>query len=142
MIKGACHCGNIRFLLRWPDGEDTLSARVCGCGFCTRHGGAWTSHPGAALDVTIEDRSVLSEYRFATATADFLVCSVCGVVPLVLSEIDGVRYAVVNVNTFADVDNLAVDRCATDFDGEEQADRLERRRRNWIPDVTVNSAGA
>ena len=135
-ISGSCHCGNVRFSLQWPDGEDAIAARVCGCGFCTRHGGAWTSHPDAVLNANIGDRSAVSKYRFATATADFMVCSVCGVVPFVLSEIGGTTYAVVNVNTFEDIDTLQVTRSTTDFEGEEQSDRLLRRQRNWIPDVS------
>ena len=139
VISGSCHCGNVRFSLQWPD--HAIAARVCGCGFCTRHGGAWTSHPDAALTAIIEDRSSVSTYRFATATADFIVCSICGVVPLVLSEIDGKSYAVVNVNTFEDVGTLEITRCTTDFDGEQQSDRLLRRQRNWIPDVSFEYAG-
>ncbi len=138
LIIGSCHCGNVQFSMQWPDGEDAISARVCGCDFCTRHGGAWTSHPDATLTVSTGDQSLVSKYRFATATADFMVCSVCGVVPLVLSEIDGTCYAVVNVNTFEDVGPLEITRSATDFEGEEQADRLQRRRCNWIPRVTFD----
>ena len=138
LINGSCHCGNVCFSLQWPEGEDPIAARVCGCDFCTRHGGSWTSHPDAALTVNIGDPSLVSKYRFATATADFMVCSVCGVVPLVLSEIDGTSYAVVNVNTFEDAGSLEVTRSATDFDGEEQADRLQRRRRNWISRVNFD----
>jgi len=140
-IDGSCHCGNVRFSLRWPDGEGAIAARVCGCGFCTRHGGAWTSHPDAALTAMIGDRSSVSKYRFATASADFFVCSICGVVPFVLSEIDGNSYAVVNVNTFEDIGTLEITRCTADFDGEEQSDRLLRRQRNWIPDVSFDFAG-
>lgn len=140
VIKGSCHCGNVRFSLHWPDKEKVIQARVCGCGFCTRHGGAWTSHAKASLIVKIGDRSSVSNYRFETATADFVVCSVCGVVPLVLSEIDGRCYAVVNVNTFEAIDSMQVTRVGTDFDGEEQSDRLDRRRRNWIADVAFENA--
>ena len=142
LINGSCHCGNIRFALQWPDGEDTVAARVCGCDFCTRHGGAWTSHADAKLAVGIGDPSLVSKYRFATATADFIVCSTCGVVPLVLCEIDETCYAVVNVNCFEDIDELQLTRCGTDFDGEGQSDRLRRRKRNWIPDVSFEFDGA
>jgi hypothetical protein len=87
------------------------------------------------------DQSHVSEYRFGTATAEFLICSKCGVVPLATSDIDGVLYAVVNTNTFNDEDKSMLSRSATDFDGEEVGDRLARRQRNWISVVIFSRFG-
>jgi hypothetical protein len=137
-ILGGCHCGNIRFSLQWPSNAPGVPVRKCGCTFCTKHGGAWTSHPDAALSVKIGIGTNASGYQFGTATADFHVCSVCGCVPFVSSQIDNVRYAVVNVNTFESVDKLSFDESATDFSAEDTAVRLARRKRNWIPDVQVS----
>ena len=85
----------------------------------------------------MRDQDAVSRYRFATESADFVICSSCGVVPVVLSEIDAVCYAVVNVNVFDDVDESCLTRRATSFDGEAVADRLQRRQANWIPNVEV-----
>jgi len=63
------------------------------------------------------------------------VCAHCGVVPLVTSRIAGRLYAVVNVNTFENVDPASVRRAAASFDGESEDARLERRQRIWIGDV-------
>ena len=115
-----------------------IPVRECGCDFCTKHSGAWTSHPEAQLVVHVDKPEALSKYRFATRTADFLVCASCGVVPLVLSEIDGEGYAVVNANAFDDMESLILRRNATDFDGEQTNARLQRRKQNWIPHVHVN----
>lgn len=139
-IDGACHCGNIRFILRWPNFEATIPVRNCGCAFCKKHTGAWTSHRNSELAVQIDDLSLVSKYSFETKTADFYVCSVCGVVPLVLSEIDDEHYAVVNVNTFEDIGNLSFSSSSTNFDGEDTGSRLERRKRNWIPNVLLNAS--
>ena len=79
-------------------------------------------------------------YRFGTGTADFYVCSVCGVPPLVLSEIDGSRYAVVNINTFDDIHGLSFSTSTSNFDGEDTGSRLERRKRNWIPNVLLTAS--
>jgi hypothetical protein len=57
------------------------------------------------------------------------------VVPLATSVIDGTVYAVVNVNTFEDVDPSVLARMPVTFDGESEHERLARRRRNWIGDV-------
>lgn len=136
-IHGGCHCGNIRFSLEWPRSESEIPVRKCGCTFCVKHGGAWTSHREAQLAAAIDDHSLVSKYIFGTETADFYVCSVCGVAPFVLSEIDGRLYAVINVNTFEDSGGLSYSSSSTDFDGEDAGSRLERRKRNWIPNVVV-----
>lgn len=137
-INGSCHCGNVRFTLSWPQSDSEIPVRECGCTFCQKHGGSWTSHRDAELGITIADQSLVSMYNFGTKTADFHVCSVCGVVPFVLSEIDGSKYAVVNVNTFDNIDDFVLSRSATDFDGEDLGNRLERRKRNWISKIRLN----
>lgn len=134
-IEASCHCGNIRFSLRWPKSSTEIPVRECGCTFCRKHGGAWTSNRESSLEVRIDDGSLVSEYQFGTATAVFHVCTKCGAVPLVTSEIDGGLYAVVNTNTFDDTAQFTFSRSAADFEGEGVGDRLDRRRRNWIPDV-------
>ena len=137
-INGACHCGNIHFLLGWPDSETEIHVRKCGCTFCEKHAGAWTSHGSSQLVVEIDNESLCSKYTFGTKTAEFFVCSVCGVVPFVLSEIDDNQYAVVNVKVFEDVGGFSFSSASTNFDGEDAGTRLERRKRNWIPNVLVN----
>ena len=78
------------------------------------------------------DAAAHARYRFETATADFHVCARCGAVPLVISEIDGGVYAVVNVNTFENVEPSRLRHAEVRFDGEETDARLARRRRGWI----------
>ena len=70
-----------------------------------------------------------------TRTADFHVCTRCGVVPVVTSYIDGQLYAVVSVNAFEGVPASLLRRAPASFDGEGTDDRLARRKRNWIRDV-------
>ena len=138
-IEGKCHCGAIAFVLQWPGEGSTIPVRACSCTFCTKHGGVYTSHRDAELAAVIHDRALVSRYRFGTETADFYLCSRCGVVPFVTSEIEGNLYAVVNVNSFEGIDPSRFSRAVTDFDGETTESRLERRKRNWIPSVTVTS---
>lgn len=140
LIHGHCHCGNISFRLLWEPDPARIPARACGCSFCTRQGGAWTSIPSGRLDVTIRDPSLASRYAFGTRTADFHVCSRCGVVPVVTSTIDGRDYAVVNVNTFDDAASALVDRTPVVFADEDAATRNARHQRNWIADVRFTEA--
>jgi hypothetical protein len=136
-ISGRCHCGNISFVLDWKPEPSEIPARACTCSFCTKHGGVWTSCPTGSLRVTIKDSRHVSNYAFETETAQFRLCTQCGVVPLVTSLIDGRLYAVVNVNTFEGVDSSLLKRSSMSLDGEAREDRLSRRQRNWIADVTL-----
>lgn len=136
-IEGACHCGNIRFVLSWPKSAAEIPVRKCSCSFCQKHRGAWTSHPDSELSAKIDDPSSVSKYNFGTKTADFFVCHKCGVVPFVISEIDSNAYAVVNVNAFNAAGSFSFSSSITNFDGEGTGDRLERRKRNWIANVQL-----
>jgi hypothetical protein len=135
LIRGRCHCGNISFVLDWKPEPLEIPARACGCTFCVKHGGVWTSCPQGALRVTVCDPALVHHYAFGTRTADFHVCRSCGVVPVVTSVIDAHRYAVVNVNAFEAVDAALLRRTPASFDAEDEAMRLARRARHWIADV-------
>ena len=142
LITGSCRCGNICFVLRWEPEPAEIPARACSCSFCARHGGVWTSCPTGSLDVTVRDPSLESRYVFGTKTAQFHICSRCGVAPVVTSRIDGHLYAVVNVNAFDDVDAFLLRRVPAAFDRESEEARLARRKRNWIGRVNYSAAGS
>ena len=141
VIKGGCHCGNVTFSLAWEPDPAEIPARACGCSFCAKHGGVWTSHPAGALEVRVEDPALVSRYAFGTRTAEFHVCARCGIVPVVTSRIDGRLYAVVSVNAFEGLDPSLIRRGSADFEGEGTDSRLARRRRNWIADVRIIEGG-
>jgi hypothetical protein len=94
----------------------------------------------ASFYLRIADDSRVRRYRFGTKTADFHVCLTCGVIPIVTCVIEGIRYAVFNVNTFDDVDRSQLVETAANFEGETTENRLARRRRNWTPEA-VRSEG-
>jgi hypothetical protein len=142
LITGKCHCGNIAFTLDWRPEPTDIPARACDCSFCTKHGGVWTSCPTGSLRVTVGNPSLVSKYAFGTKTADFYVCSACGVAPLVTSRIDGRLYAVVSVNAFENVDPALLRRAGATFEGETEEVRLARRKRNWIGDVEIEERRA
>jgi len=141
-ISGSCHCGNITFHLDWRPEPTEIPARACSCSFCAKHGGLWTSCPTGSLRITVRQPQLVSKYSFGTRTADFHVCSSCGVVPVVTSRIEGHLYAVVSVNAFQDVDPALVRRAAATYDGESESTRLARRKLNWIADVEIHAGTA
>ena len=86
--------------------------------------------------MSIADSSQSGQYRFGSKTADFHVCKTCGIVPIVTFLIEGTRYAVVNVNTFDNVDRSELTETPSNFEGERTENRVARRRRNWTPEGT------
>ncbi len=137
ILTGACHCRNVTLELAWERAPTAIPARACTCSFCQLHGGVWTADRDASLRIAVEDAARVSRYAFGTRTADFHVCTRCGVVPAVTSLIDDRLYAVVNVRALAGVDPALVVQTSATFDGEDVADRLARRTRNWIPRVEL-----
>ena len=80
-IEGSCHCGNITYDFYLPLDEPPIPVRACGCSFCRKHQGVWTSHPDGRLEGYVAEHGQLSTYRFGHGTADFYVCRRCGVPP-------------------------------------------------------------
>ena len=76
-----------------------------------------------------------------TKTATFHICSKCGVVPVVTSEIEGRHYAVVSVHALEGVDPSLLRVASATFDGESEQARLARRMRNWIGNVEYIISG-
>jgi hypothetical protein len=79
--------------------------------------------------------TLVSRYAFGTRTATFHICTRCGAVPVVTSDIEGRRYAVVSVTAFDNVDPSLVRAAPASFGEEDVESRLARRSRKWIGDV-------
>lgn len=138
-FDGRCHCNNISFNYQVPDEDSTLPVRVCDCSFCRKHGGLYTSQPGAVLQGAVKDSNKVTRYRFGTKTADYYVCGFCGANPFVTCEIDGHLYAIVNINCLEDLNVEQLAPAPVDFDGESTENRMARRKRNWVSGVSIKS---
>jgi hypothetical protein len=55
--------------------------------------------------------------------------------------LEGIRYAVLNVNTFDDVDRSELVETTTNFESETIESRLARRQRNWTPEAVGSEGG-
>ena len=141
LIRGGCHCGNITFALRWEPDPAEIPARACTCSFCVKHGGVWTSTPTGSLNVTVHHPMRVVQYEFGTRTAQFHICSKCGIVPVVTSRVADRLYAVVSVNALEGIDPGLLRRAPISFDTEDEVTRLARRTRNWIGNVEFGEAG-
>jgi hypothetical protein len=135
-LKGSCHCGNVEFTLFTEKSTDQLVPRRCSCTMCRRHGASYISDPGARLVLRYGDPSSLSIYRFGHGTAQWIICSRCGVLTAVLCEIDDRLRAVVRVQSM--IDHTFASETPTDFEDESVDGRLGRRAKTWIGTVEVS----
>ena len=95
------------------------------------------SDPQGAAEVTT-GRGTL-RYRFATATAEFLLCGRCGVCVAAVDATSDQLIAVLNLSAFDDPRDDLVGE-PSDFDGESEPARLERRRARWTPVRVIEGA--
>ena len=136
-LTGRCHCGNLELALETSLRPEELSLRADTCSFCRKHGARTTSDPSGRVVITVHHPDELLRYRFGLETADFLVCTRCGIyVAAVMSE-GASSYATVNVDTLDAVDRLTQPATPVTYEGESAAERSARRRTRWTPAVIV-----
>ena len=137
VFEGGCHCGAIGFTLRMTQPPERWQVRACQCGFCRAHGARTVSDPDGSVTFRVEEPSKLRRYRFATRSADFLVCGACGVyVAAVLTSANG-QFVTVNVNAIDGLKHVP-DAVPVSYEGEPRDQRESRRERRWTP---VSGAG-
>jgi hypothetical protein len=135
VVDGQCHCGNIRFRFETRLKTADLPVRACQCSFCRSHGARLTSDPAGLITFTVLDEAALSRYKFGLRTADFLVCRNCGFYAGAIMPFSGNLYAIVNVNAVGASDHEWMKAVPMKYDGETDADRIQRRRSRWSPAV-------
>jgi len=105
-----------------------------------KHGAAYISDPAGKLRITSSAPSVLRSYRQGSGTAEFWLCSECGVLVAVTFEHDGRLYGAVNATCLDD---------ALEFEASIPASpqalspeqKVARWLQVWVPDVQVLSVG-
>lgn len=135
--SGGCHCGAIGFVYTTETAPQDWSVRACQCRFCRLHDALSTSDPSGRLEFTCREPECLQRYRFALRTADFLLCSRCGVyVGAVISAADG-RFGIINTHAL-DVDPPDMAEVgAISYDDEDVDGRVDRRQQRWTPVTSV-----
>lgn len=132
-FTGSCHCGALGFSFHTELPPAKWSVRACQCRFCRAHGAATTSDPAGRLTFRIDRGESLRRYRFGLQTADFLVCSSCGV--YVGAQIETPRGAFGIINTLAMTPRLPELPMAVpaNYDSEGSSERRGRREQRWTP---------
>ena len=133
--RGGCHCGNLHVTLRLTQPPGEVRLRACGCSFCRAHNTRTTSDPDGAVEISADDWSLVQLYRFGTGTAEFMICSRCGVYIGAIGDTGAGTRAVINTTCLDDRALFTREPAPTDHDGETTTDRLARRAANWTPAV-------
>jgi len=133
--RGGCHCGNLGVTLRLGTAPAEVRLRACQCSFCRAHNTRTASDPNGAVEIRAKDWDLVRRYRFGTGTADFLICSRCGVyIGAVTETADGAR-AVINTACLDDSAMFTAVPVPVNHDGEAKRQRQDRRAENWTPAV-------
>lgn len=75
MLRGGCHCGEVRFSVSAPPPKSVLD---CNCSICAATG--YLHWIVADPDFRLErGGEALTSYRFGTGAAEHLFCGTCGV---------------------------------------------------------------
>ena len=140
--EGGCHCGNLAFVFDVSAQLETLGLRADQCSFCRAHGARNTSDPDGAMSISVRDSGALLRYRFGLRSADFLICARCGVYIGALMEDGGRSWFTVNANAFRPPPRDDFPIVPADYDGEDVAARIARRKQRWTPVIafTISSA--
>jgi hypothetical protein len=91
------------------------------------------SDPHGEMNFAVLDRGSVIRYRFATGSAEFLICARCGIYVGAQMEEEGRFYAIANLRTLDRQDEFAWRSQPMDYSGEDSVARRERRARRWTP---------
>ena len=131
-LTGGCHCRNITYEAQFPFPAEKLPARYCSCNYCRMHGGYYASHPEGVITLSIDDTTRTSRYRFGSKTTDFLICTNCGIVAILLDTIQDKAYGLLRLNTLDKPVSFANIPWVNNEGEDPQARRL-RRLKSWTP---------
>lgn len=102
-ISGGCHCRAVRFEADVPVEVEILD---CNCSICAMTGFRHLIVPHGDFRLQ-SGEGALAHYRFGTATADHLFCSVCGVKSFYQPRSHPDAWSL-NVNALDDVSELTM----------------------------------
>lgn len=129
--EGRCHCGAIGFTYHTARTPGEWSIRACQCTFCRAHQALSTSDPAGTL--TFHESPSVRHYRFGQRTADFLLCSVCGVYVGATIATPRGGFGIVNVHALKPPPGDLRAAEPMSYEGESVAARIARREARWTP---------
>lgn len=139
-LNGSCHCNRLRVAFSTRLDPASFTPRECDCSFCQKHGAAYISDPAGRLSISFS-QGALRKYRQGSNTADFLVCSQCGVLVAVTFEHNSRMYGAVNIGCLDGHTGLggSVPASPQTLSPDE---KVSRWLKLWVPDVELVESGA
>lgn len=141
ILEGRCHCGSVQAVFETALDPDVIQVRACQCDFCRSRGGRTVSDPRGRLIFRFAEDDVI-RYRFASRSADFLICARCGAyVGVVMPDPEGDIGVLNAAGVGLDILALRAADALQHLDTETPEDKRARRRARWSP-VTIETKGA
>jgi len=132
-FEGSCHCGALSFVYQTALPPDRWSIRACQCGFCRAHAALTTSDPSGRLTFHAGRNARLRRYRFALMTAEFLLCSCCGVYVGAQIQTAHGCFGIINTRTLRPLPAELPPGAVADYGSEGAPERVARREGKWTP---------
>jgi hypothetical protein len=85
------------------------------------------------MSFVVHDRSAVIRYRFASETAEFLICARCGIYVGAQMEKEDRYYGIANLRAFEGNGEFAQRVEPPDYSGENPSARRARRASRWTP---------
>jgi len=114
----------------------SMIPRACDCSFCQKHAAAYISDPAGQLSVIMQSPDALRWYQQGSNTAEFLLCTGCGVLVAVVFEHNARIYGAVNARS---LERLADFHSAVPASPQLLAadEKVARWLQVWFPDVEL-----
>jgi hypothetical protein len=86
-----------------------------------------------SVEFATAEPELLNRYRFGERTADFLICSRCGVYIGALIETASGGYGIININALRSIPPELPEPIAMEYGSESKDERIARRELRWTP---------
>ncbi|WP_299752267.1 hypothetical protein [uncultured Tateyamaria sp.] len=136
-FAGGCHCGAIRVELETSRRPEDQILGACQCSFCRKHNARAFSDPSARLSITTSQYDALHLYEFGLCTSKQVICNRCGVYVAMILIDDEEVLSVLNIDALNERARFTQEARPRVYDNESKAERIQRRRQQWIPTTLV-----
>lgn len=123
--------------MKLADTPGNYHPRSCDCSFCVRHSASYISDPDGRLKLRIRERRHTNIYRQGGEIAEFLLCSVCGVLVAVMYDDHEKLYATVNLRALDDPSRFGQPTVGSPRKLNDR-EKVQRWRSLWFPEVEIN----
>ncbi len=131
--KGGCHCDSIQIEYISSIAPSVTEIRECQCSFCRKHGTKAIADPTGLLVIRIVEAKSVSGYSFGLQTAQYLVCSKCGVYVAAITNDKDEPRGIAILNSLNESALFTSPAVPADYSAENRFYRQALRRQNWTP---------